>query len=171
MMKRYEIQVLLRAGHTQAEVARLTGVPERTVRRVQEEPAVVAVDEGAERERRGIGRPSKAEPFRTFVTELLVGEPELRSVEVLRRAKLTGYAGGKTALYDLIAAVRPRSIRPIVRFEGLPGEFTQHRLDSFASSSAASARCENGAASSAWPLLAPGRSRSPGFAWRTQMRS
>jgi len=126
MMKRYEIQVLLRAGHTQAEVARLTGVPERTVRRVQEEPAVVAVDEGAERERRGIGRPSKAEPFRTFVTELLVGEPELRSVEVLRRAKLTGYAGGKTALYDLIAAVRPRAIRPIVRFEGLPGEFTQH---------------------------------------------
>jgi hypothetical protein len=81
MMKRYEIQVLLRAGHTQAEVARLTRVPERTIRRVQAE-LLAGVDDGAERERRGIGRPSKAEPFRSFVTELFDREPELRSVEV-----------------------------------------------------------------------------------------
>jgi transposase len=126
MMKRYEIQVLLRAGHTQAEVARLTGVPERTVRRVQAESAVASVDDGAERERRGIGRPSKAERFRPLVTKLFAEEPELRSVEVLRRAKLAGYDGGKTAFYDLVAAVRPTVIRPLVRFEGLPGEFTQH---------------------------------------------
>jgi transposase len=126
MMKRFEIQVLLRAGHTQAEVARLTGIPERTVRRVQAEAAVASVDDGTARERRGIGRPSKAERFRPFVTQLFAEEPGLRSVEMLRRAKLKGYDGGKTAFYDLVAAVRPTVIRPLVRFEGLPGEFTQH---------------------------------------------
>ena len=55
-----------------------------------------------------------------------MGEPDLLSVEILRRAKLKGYVGGKTALYELIAAVRPKTVRPLVRFEGLPGEFSQH---------------------------------------------
>jgi transposase len=44
----------------------------------------------------------------------------------VRRAKLKGYAGGKTALYDLISALRPTTVRPLVRFEGLAGEFSQH---------------------------------------------
>src|SRR5919109_1711948 len=48
------------------------------------------------------------------------------AIQILRRAKLKGYTGGKTALYNLISAVRPKTIRPLVRFEGLPGEFTQH---------------------------------------------
>jgi len=126
MMKRHEIQVLLKAGLAQAEVAKLAGVSLRTVQRIAREPAVVEVDDGAERGRRRIGRPSKAEPFRKLVGELLAEEPELMSLEVLRRARLAGYAGGKTALYDLVASVRPTVARPMVRFEGLPGEFTQH---------------------------------------------
>jgi hypothetical protein len=126
MMKRYEIQVLLRAGLVQAEVAKIAGVSERTVRSVQAEPMVVDVDDEVERRKRRIGRPSKAEPFRKFVLGLLDKEPGLMSLEILRRARLQGYTGGKTALYDLIAAVRPSVVRPIVRFEGLPGEFTQH---------------------------------------------
>ena len=126
MMKRYEIQVLLRAGHSQAEVARLAGVCERTVRTVQREVEVTSIDDGLERRRRAIGRPSKAEPFRELVTRLLADEPEMMSLEVLRRARLAGYTGGKTVLYDLVTAVRPAQVRPLVRFEGLPGEFTQH---------------------------------------------
>jgi transposase len=126
MMKRYEIQVLLRAGHSQAEVARLTGVCERTVRSVAREAEVRSIDDGLERRRRAIGRPSKAEAFRELVARLLADEPEMMSLEVLRRARLAGYTGGKTVLYDLVAAVRPTQIRPLVRFEGLPGEFTQH---------------------------------------------
>src|SRR4029077_20418826 len=76
--------------------------------------------------RRDIGRPAKAEPFRHLVVELLTREPELLSVEILRRAKLAGYTGRKTALYDLVSALRPTRVRPLVRFEGLPGEFSQH---------------------------------------------
>jgi transposase len=126
MMKRHEIQVLLKAGLPQAEVARIAGVSERTVREIQTEETVTEVDDGAERRRRRIGRPSKAEPFRKLVLELLGEDPELMSLEILRRARLQGYTGGKTALYDLAAAVRPTLVRPMVRFEGLPGEFTQH---------------------------------------------
>jgi transposase len=125
-MKRHEVQVLLKAGLPLAEVARIAGVSFRTVQRIQREPAVVAVDDPAERGRRRIGRPSKADPFQKLVGELLAEEPELMSLEILRRARLAGYTGGKTALYDLVAAVRPTVARPMVRFEGLPGEFTQH---------------------------------------------
>jgi transposase len=126
MLKRHEIQVLRRAGHSQVEVARLAGVSRRSVQRVDTETAVTDIDAAREREARGIGRPAKAEPFRSFVVDVLAREPDLLSVEILRRAKLQGYAGGKTALYDLISALRPTTVRPLVRFEGLAGEFSQH---------------------------------------------
>jgi len=126
MLKRHEIQVLRRAGHSLPEVAKLAGVSVRSVQRVGGEGAVVHVDNDAERVCRGIGRPSKAEPLRGFVVSLLAKEPELLSVEVLRRARLEGYGGGKSALYALIHSIRPRPVRLMTRFEGLPGEFTQH---------------------------------------------
>src|ERR1700730_2227810 len=37
-----------------------------------------------------------------------------------------GYQGGKPALYALVASVRPKEIKPLVRLEALPGEFSQH---------------------------------------------
>jgi len=126
MLKRHEIQVLRRANHSQREVATLAGVSRRSVQRVDTEAAVTRVDATREREARGIGRPAKAEPFRSVVAGILTGEPDLLSVEILRRAKLKGYAGGKTALYELIRGLRPKTVRPLVRFEGLPAEFTQH---------------------------------------------
>jgi transposase len=126
MMKRHEVQVLRRAGVTQEQVAKLTGISVRAVRMIEEEPAVVAPDDEGEREKRGIGRPSKAEPFRPFVAKVLAEDPELLSLEILRRARLDGYQGGKSALYSLVASLRPRLARPMVRFEGLPGEFSQH---------------------------------------------
>jgi hypothetical protein len=126
MMKRHEIQVLLKAGLQQAEHARIAGALERKLRSIRDEVPVTEIDDGAERQQRRIGRPSKAEPFRKLVLELLAEDPDLMSLEILRRARLSGYTGGKTALYDLVAAVRPTLVWPIVHFEGLPGEFTQH---------------------------------------------
>jgi len=126
MLKRHEIQVLRRAGHSLPEVAKLAGVSVRSVQRVGDEPSVGHVDSEAERVRRRIGRPSKAEPLRSFVVSLLAKEPKLLSLEVLRRARLDGYDGGKSALYELIHSIRPKSVRLMTRFEGLPGEFTQH---------------------------------------------
>jgi predicted transcriptional regulator len=42
MLKRHEIQVLRRAGHTWSEVAALSGVSEKTARRIAAETAVCA---------------------------------------------------------------------------------------------------------------------------------
>jgi transposase len=126
MLTRHAIQVLRHAGHDQADVGRLLGVAVRTVRRVDGELDVTQIDDAHERARRAIGRPAKAEPYRALIAEILTQEPDLLSVEILRRAKLQGYDGGKTALYDLISTLRPTTVRPVVRFEGLAGEFTQH---------------------------------------------
>ena len=90
MLTRHAIQVLRKAGHTQAEVATLTGVSEREVRRVEREPAVETLDLPAERERRGIGRPSKAEPFRQRIVDLLARERNLLTADILRRVRLEG---------------------------------------------------------------------------------
>ena len=130
-LKRHEVQVLLNAGHAQAEVARLAKVSERSVRRIATEPAVEHVDDERERAGRHIGRPSKVDRFRPLVEQLLQETDDdrpapLKSVEILRRARLAGYEGGKTALYELIAELRPRHTRVMMRFEGLPGEFSQH---------------------------------------------
>jgi transposase len=126
MLKRHEIQVLRRAGHSLDEVAELAGVSRRSVVRVEAEGAVSQVDNEAARAQRGIGRPSKAEPFRPFVVEQIAKEPQLLSLEIVRRARLAGYGGGKSALYELIHAIRPKRVRLLTRFEGLPGEFCQH---------------------------------------------
>lgn len=107
MLKRHEIQVLRRAGHAQAEVAKLAGVSKRSVERVDAEDAVTSFETDAERARRGIGRPSKVEPFRPLLVGELAKEPEVLAVELLRRARLAGYAGGKTALY-VAAHLKPR---------------------------------------------------------------
>ena len=101
MLKRHEIQVLRRAGHTWQEVARLSGVSVRTVRRVGAEAAVTTVDNEAERARRQVGRPSKAEAYRDVLVQALTEDAALRSIELLHRARMAGYAGGKTALYAL----------------------------------------------------------------------
>ena len=60
MLKRHEIQVLRRAGHTRLDIAERAGVSVRSVQRVEGEPAVAHVDTVGERARRSIGRPSKA---------------------------------------------------------------------------------------------------------------
>jgi hypothetical protein len=112
MLKRHEIQVLRRVGHSLGEVARLAGVGRRSVVRVEAEAAVSHIDNQVERALREIGRPSKAEPFRGFVVQELAKEPTLMSLEVLRPAKLQGYSGGRSALYALIL---PSSTRACAR--------------------------------------------------------
>jgi transposase len=126
MLKRHEIQVLRRAGHTWVQVAALSGVSIGTVRRVAAEDAIESVDNAAARARRQIGRPSKAEAYRELLVSALTEEPTLRSVELLHRARQAGYAGGKSALYALAQTLRTHVVTPLVRFEGPAGEFSQH---------------------------------------------
>lgn len=97
---------------------------ERNVRRVAKEKPVESLEEKPEKA--SIGRPSKTAPFRDDVEKMLEEQEGIMSLEILRRLRLTGYKGGKTAVYDLVALLRPRNAEYQVRFEGLPGEFSQH---------------------------------------------
>ena len=126
MLKRHEVEILLKAGHPKTEIARLSGVSLRSVKRIAQESPVLHVDDVAERAKREIGRPSTVRNFRKQVVGMLQEEPDLATLEILRRVREAGYLGGKTALYGLVAALRPKSAKPLVRFEGLPGEFSQH---------------------------------------------
>lgn len=126
LLKRHEIQVLLDAGFSPADVARRSDTSVDTVRRVRREARVAHTDDHAERRERRVGRPSKAAPFTDRVTAWLQSEPTLPTQELLRRAKERGYTGSKTAFYALVAGQRPPRAAPVVRFEGLPGEFSQH---------------------------------------------
>ena|SRR5437016_10701111 len=128
MLKRHEVEILLRAGHAKTEVVRLTGVSLCSVKRIAQESPVVHVDDAAERAKRQIGRPSTVVNFQKQVAEILQQTPDLASLEILRRVRETGYQGGKTALYALVASLRPKSAKPLVRFEGLPGEIQSARF-------------------------------------------
>jgi transposase len=124
-MTRHEVRVLREAGVTQRRVAATTGVAERSIRRIEREPDGDAPRDDAA-SRRGPGRPSKVDAFRGLVAEVLAAEPELPTMEILHRLRGRGYDGGKSALYDLVAQMRSPVKAPLVRFEGLPGEFSQH---------------------------------------------
>ncbi|MEY2855020.1 MAG: hypothetical protein RL030_2152 [Pseudomonadota bacterium] len=99
----------------------------RSVRRILQEPKPdLPALSGASIA--GPGRPSCAEPFRHQAASLLEAEPGLSTVEVLRRIREQGYGGGKSAFYDLVKSLRRpagEGAEPIVRFEGVPGEYAQ----------------------------------------------
>jgi hypothetical protein len=103
--KRKEVKALLRR-HGPRAVVRLTGVSLSSVKRIAKEADVFHLDDAAERKRRGIGRPSKVQRFRLSIAEILAQNPDIRSIEILRRVRLMGYPGGKTALYALVATLR-----------------------------------------------------------------
>jgi IstB-like ATP binding protein len=51
----------------------------------------------------------------------------LPGLEVMRRLREEHhYRGGKSAVYELVRSLRPTTRAPLVRFEGVLGEFSQH---------------------------------------------
>lgn len=125
-MKRHDIQVLKRAGHTHSAIGELLGVSTRTVDRVVHEAAVESLEPPEGTAGKRVGRPSKVEAFRKPLQKWLAEDPTVVSVELLRRAKLEGYTGCKSALYALVAELRPAQVEFMFRFEAVPGEFSQH---------------------------------------------
>jgi transposase len=120
-MTRHEIQVLRAAGVPERIVAERTAVSVRSVERIVHEPRVT----GTMRTTR-VGRPSLTAAWAERVAAWLAEDRTLPGMELLRRAQEAGYVGGKSALYELIRRLRPTSAIPVVRFEGVPGEFSQH---------------------------------------------
>jgi len=125
-LDRHKIQVLLEAGHSQPDVASRAGVSVKTVQRVRREAAVTHVDDGAAAKSRGIGRPSVTSEITSALSAWIADDPTIATQHLLRRAKEAGYKGAKSAFYALVAAMRPKVPAPVVLFDGMPGEFTQH---------------------------------------------
>ena len=62
---------------------------------------------------RGAGRPSTVAQYAPQVTQWLREDPDLSGAEILRRVRLAGYRGGKSALYELVRRLRMQ--RPVNR--------------------------------------------------------
>ena len=131
MIDRVRIWTLREAGHTLEEIASAVGVGKSSVQRILKEPPITSPESAPTPASRGIGRPSKIDAFRGRVEQILEAEPSLPTVEVLSRLRSLGYTGGKSAVYELVKSIRPRKdASPEIRFEGVPGEFSQHDFGS-----------------------------------------
>lgn len=131
VMTRLKIHNMAEGGTPQADIAELCGVGLRSVQRILAETAPTR-DEVVAGERAGtrhVGRPPKADPAMVERIRLLLetpGNERLPATEVLRRATEWGYTGGRSQMTELVKRLRPKPRQePIVRFEGLPGEYTQ----------------------------------------------
>jgi hypothetical protein len=107
LLRRHEVEILLKAGHNRTEVARLTGISPSSVQRIAGEAGIEHFDDTAERRNRRIGRPSIVEGFRKTIRDILEQEPDLPSLDILRQVQRAGYSGGKTVLYGLSGLVAP----------------------------------------------------------------
>jgi transposase len=126
-MSRHEIQVLRAAKMAQQAVAAATAVSVRSVRRIEREPPITSSDTATLTAALRIGRPSIAAPWTGLVETWLQEEHALPGVEILRRLRdEQAYRGRKSAVYELVRRLRPSPVAPLVRFEGVPGEFSQH---------------------------------------------
>jgi transposase len=120
-MTRHDIQVLRAAGIPERTVAQRAAVSMRSVERISKEPRVTSPIRTVR-----VGRPSATAAWADCLAAWLAEDHTLPGMELLRRAHEAGYRGGKSALYELIGRLRPTPVVPVVRFEGVPGEFSQH---------------------------------------------
>ena len=119
-MTRKTVRVLAEAGVCGEAIEAATGVSVRTVRRI------VAGEDGTQQVTARVGRPSKVGGFTGTVAGWLASDPKVSTLAILERLREVGYTGGKSAVYELVRDRRPTGGELIARFEGLPGEFSQH---------------------------------------------
>ena len=129
VMTRLKVHNLVEGGVPQATVAARCEISLRSVERIVTEPMPTAC-EVAEDVRAGAprrGRPPKADAAVVErLRKALTDEPSSLATELLRRAREWGYTGGKSAMSELVRQLRPApTVEPLVRFEGLPGEYAQ----------------------------------------------
>ncbi len=69
-------------------------------------------------------RPSKLDPFKPLITDLLEQDPRAPGVVILQRLQASGYAGSYSLLRQYLRRVRAARSAPraFVRMEPAPGE-------------------------------------------------
>lgn len=129
VMTRLKVHHMAQGGTPQADIAALCGIGLRSVERILIEPEPTREDVVADQriDAKRQGRPPKADPAMVERIRLLLDEnPTLPATEVLRRAREWGFSGGRSQTAALVKKLRPKPRKePVVRFEGLPGEYAQ----------------------------------------------
>lgn len=126
---RYDVIRARRARLGARKVQELTCVPPRTQRRIVHEEIPFGMSDQDLHKKLAVGRPSVLpEKLRAEIDALLGEDSGIKSVEVLRRLRSEhDYVAGKNPVYDYVKAMRPlKGAIPVVRFEGMAGEFCQH---------------------------------------------
>lgn len=71
-------------------------------------------------------RPTRLDPYRTYLHERVAAWAELSGVRLLREVRERGYSGGITQINDFLRSVRPSPVASFeVRFETAPGRQAQ----------------------------------------------
>lgn len=128
-MTRLKVHHMAEGGTPQAVIADKTGLSLRSVERVlaEPEPSRAEVADNVRHDRNGPGRPRiVSDEVVSRIVELMKDEPKLPATEVFRRARLWGFTGSRSTMAVLVKELRPMpKVEPIIRFEGLPGEYAQ----------------------------------------------
>jgi len=105
------------------EIVRRTGLARNTVRAALRAKA-------PPRYERTAARPSKLDPFKGEIEELLRRDPRLPAPRIMELIAASGYEGGKTILSDYLRELRPRFApsRTYQRTSYRPGEILQFDL-------------------------------------------
>ena len=119
-----EIRVLHRQGMSIRGIARTTGLSRNVVRRYLRSPE-------APRDKRRAPRPSKLDPFKSYVSERLraAAPSRIPATALLVELKARGYQGGITILKEFMAGFLPEKCDdPVIRFETEPRPADASRL-------------------------------------------
>ena len=123
MVRLGDVVVILdlhRQGLSVSAIARRVGIDRKTVRKYVErglEPPVYQARQP---------RPTKVEQFQSYLRDRVAAYPDLTGVRLLREIRELGYAGGYTAVKEVLREVRPASSAGFeVRFETPPGRQAQ----------------------------------------------
>ena len=127
---RFDVQRARASGLSAAWVLSTYGVPTRSQQRMLHESIWFGMTDQEFRDQQGVGRPTAlSDAHRRLLAVWLAQEPQVPGVQFLQRLTSEhGYRGGKTAFYDYLRRQpRPKpGALPVVRFEGVRGEFAQH---------------------------------------------
>jgi transposase len=112
----FMIHQLREQGLSISAIAQRTGLDRKTVRKYLNNP--VATPSYGPR----APRPRLIDPYVSYLRERLKACPQLSAMRLMREIKAQGYTGGRSAVTDFVAAVRPPEPRGFEhRFETPPG--------------------------------------------------
>ena len=102
MEELFVIHQLREQGESITTIAKRTGLDRKTVRKY--------LRRGLERPKYGprAPRPRVIDPYRDYLRERLSQHPKLSAMRLLREIRELGYSGGRTAVTDFVATIRPR---------------------------------------------------------------